>query len=72
MATKKAASTPLPKTPTTAASPAKARRIAASEPVAPKKATATKTPKKAAKRKGTAKPLAPERIAARLDALTRA
>ncbi len=57
----------------TAASPAKARRIAASEPVAPKKAVATKASKKAAKkRSGTTKPLAPERIAAILDALKRA
>ncbi len=54
-----------------AASPAKARRIAASEPVAPRKVIAKAT-KKAAKRKGTAKPLAPERIAAILDALQRA
>lgn len=50
------------------ASPAKARRIAASEPVAPKKSTAKKSPKN----KGTAKPLAPTRIAAILDALQRA
>ena len=48
---------------TKAASPAKARAIAASEPVAPK----TK-----AKRSKTAKPLAPERVAAILDALRKA
>ena len=47
----------------TAASPAKARRIAASEPTSPKKPT---------KRKATAKPLAPDRIAAILDALRKA
>ncbi len=47
-----------------AASPAKARAIAASEPVAVKA--------KAAKRGRTAKPLAPERVAAILDALRKA
>lgn len=52
----------------TAASPGKARAIAAAEPVAPKV-----TAKKAkAKRTRTAKPLAPERIAAILDALRKA
>ncbi len=66
MATKKATSTPVTLR-RTAASPAKARAIAASEPVAPKKTT-----KKVAKPKGTAKPLDPERIAAILDALKKA
>ncbi len=47
----------------TAASPAKARAIAASEPTSPRKPT---------KRKATAKPLAPDRIAALLDALRKA
>ena len=47
-----------------AASPAKGRAIAASEPVAPKA--------KSAKRSKTAKPLAPERVAAILDALRKA
>ena len=42
---------------------AKAKKIAGTKPIAPKKA---------AKRSGTAKPLAPERIAAILDALQRA
>ena len=51
-----------------AASPAKARRIAASEPIAPKNQSAKKSPKP----KGTAKPLAAERIAAILDALKKA
>lgn len=68
MAIKKAASTPVTQARKTAASPAKARAIAASEPVAPGK----KTAKKASKHKGTAKPLAPERIAAILDALRKA
>lgn len=54
--------------PQKAASPAKARRIAASEPVAAKKSTSKQSPK----HKGTAKPLAPTRIAAILDALQRA
>ncbi len=49
-----------------AASPARARAIAASEPVAAKLKTA-KNPR----RRGTAKPLAPERVAAILDALRR-
>ncbi len=52
----------------TAASPAKARKIAASELVA-RKAPPNKGFRK---RSGTAKPLAPERIAAILDALRRA
>ena len=52
-----------------AASPAKARAIAASEPVAPK---VSATAKKTRKRAGTAKPLAPERVAAILDALRKA
>ena len=57
----------------TAASPAKARGIAASEPVAPRKAAAKgSASKKAVKRAGTVKLLAPERIAAILDALKRA
>ncbi len=56
------------KTRKTAASPAEARAIAASEPVAPKKDAAKKFPK----RNRTAKPLAPERIAAILDALKQA
>ena len=59
---------PIVAAPTTGASPAKARRIAASEPVAPAK----KTSERAAKPKGTAKPLAPERIAAILDVLKKA
>ena len=50
------------------ASRAKARTIAASEPVAPRAAKSSKN----GKRKGTAKPLAPERVAAILDALRRA
>ncbi len=55
------------KAPKRAASPAKAREIAASEPVAPKAKTAKRT-----KRSRTAKPLAPERVAAILDALRKA
>ena len=58
-----------------AASPSRARAIAASEPVAAKAADAGKT-KRASKRAGkgsrTAKPLAPERVAAILDALRKA
>src|SRR5579875_1905768 len=50
----------------TAASPKRARAIAASEPVSPKVKV------KGAKRSRTAKPLAPERIAAILDALKKA
>ncbi|MGI4829167.1 MAG: endonuclease III [Janthinobacterium lividum] len=53
----------------TPASPAKARAIAASEPVAPKASDAT--PKRR-KRARTAKPLAAERVAAILDALRKA
>ncbi len=68
MATKKAASTPVKKSRKAAASSAEARAIAASEPVAVKKKTAKKT----LKHKGTARPLAPERIAAILDALKKA
>lgn len=76
MATKKTArkdvtSTPVKQARKSAASPGKARAIAASEPVAPK----AKAPAKAAKgrkRGGTAKPLAPERVASILDALRRA
>lgn len=49
-----------------AASPAKSRAIAASEPVA------RKAKNKAGKRSRTAKPLAPERVAAILDALQKA
>ena len=69
MATKKApskdvASVPVKRARKSAASPAVARRIAASEPVAAK-AKALKG------RKRTAKPLAPERVAAILDALRR-
>ena len=56
----------------TAASPAKARAIAASEPVAPKAPAKATSPRKQAKRARTAKPLAPERIAAILDALRKA
>ena len=68
MARKAAVPEPVMKARRSAASPAKARAIAASEPVAPKK----KVAKKSAKHKGTAKPLAPERIAAILDALKKA
>ena len=60
MATKKSAA----KKGSKAASPAKARAIARSEPFAAKT--------KAAKRRETAKPLAPERVAAILDALRKA
>ena len=78
MATKRVASrtaknivlVPVTRARKTAASPAKARTIAASEPVAPKAAKSAKTTK-ARKRRGTAKPLAPERVAAILDALRR-
>jgi endonuclease III len=72
MPSKKAApSVATKKSRSTAASPAKARRIAASEPVAPS-VEDTSRPVKARKRKGTARPLAPERIAAILDALKKA
>ena len=53
--------------PSSAASSAKARAIAAAEPVAPKA-----TPARSRKRSGTAKPLAAERVAAILDALRKA
>ena len=66
MAVKTAANTAVKRAQATAASPKKARAIAASEPVAPK-AVAKGT--KARKRPRTAKPLAPERVAAILDAL---
>ncbi len=67
MALKKAAVKTVRKAGSTAASPARARAIAASEPVAPKAAA-----KKGRKKTGTAKPLAPERVAAILDALRQA
>jgi endonuclease III len=71
MPTKKAVPLTATKKARTAASPAKARRIAASEPVAPSVEDISR-PAKARKRKGTARPLAPERIAAILDALKQA
>ncbi len=55
-----------------AASPAKARAIAASEPVAAEEADKAKRRDQAAKRTRTASPLAPDRIAAILDALRKA
>ena len=67
MAAKKTPSKAVARARSTAASPAKARAIAAAEPVAPKAAA-----KKGRKRAGTAKPLAPERVAAILDALRKA
>ncbi len=79
MATKKAArkdtvSTPVKRSRKSAASPARARAIAASEPTAKSgNAEAGAKGVKRAKRTrgGTAKPLAPERVAAILDALRR-
>ncbi len=64
MAARKVPSPTVKRARTTAASPVRARAIAAAEPVAPK--AASKRPRK---RSGTAKPLAPERIAAILQAL---
>ncbi len=64
MATKKAPA----KAGKRAASPAESRAIAAAEPVAAKAKSRTKS----AKRSSTAKPLAPERVAAILDALRQA
>ncbi len=67
MAARKVPSPTVKRARATAASPAKARALAAAEPVAPKAGE-----KKARKRSRTAKPLAPERIAAILDALRKA
>ncbi len=72
MATKSVAgkgtsSVPVKRARARAASPAKARSIAAAEPVAAKA-----KPGKGRKRAATAKPLAPERLAAILDALRQA
>lgn len=70
MAVKRATSITATPARRSAASPAKARAIAASEPVAPKAAGGTAS--RRGKRGGTAKPLAPERIGAILDALRKA
>lgn len=67
---KEVESVPVKRARNSAASPAKARAIAASEPVASKATKSAKTAKDR-KRRGTAKPLAPERVAAILDALRR-